>query len=125
MDLMTFQSRRRVNRRRSVPSSRWVRMLSLLACLALLLAPASVARSEDEPDDLPDTTTFKKEPHESRPGVPQPFKPGESLRFSVQYGFIHAGSAWLEVPEIVDGARPSSSVPGESREVHKNYGGNT
>lgn len=31
------------------------------------------------------------------PAVTHPFRPGESLRFSVQYGFINAGSAWLEV----------------------------
>jgi len=34
------------------------------------------------------------------PPVARPFRAGESLRFSVQYGFIHAGSAWLEVPEV-------------------------
>jgi hypothetical protein len=31
------------------------------------------------------------------PPPPRPFGPGESLRFTVQYGPIHAGSAWLEV----------------------------
>lgn len=31
------------------------------------------------------------------PAIAQPFRPGEVLRFSVQYGPIHAGSAWLEV----------------------------
>ncbi|HTM56810.1 MAG TPA: DUF3108 domain-containing protein [Candidatus Udaeobacter sp.] len=31
------------------------------------------------------------------PAPAHPFRPGESLRFSVQYGPIHAGSAWLEV----------------------------
>lgn len=36
------------------------------------------------------------------PRVEQPFRPGESLRFSVQYGFIHAGSAWLEVPQVAE-----------------------
>jgi len=30
----------------------------------------------------------------------KPFGTRESLRFSVQYGFIHAGSAWLEIPEV-------------------------
>ena len=34
------------------------------------------------------------------PASPRPFRAGESLRFSVQYGFIHAGSAWLAVPEV-------------------------
>lgn len=33
------------------------------------------------------------------PAVHRPFRSGESLRFSVQYGFIKAGSAYLEVPE--------------------------
>jgi hypothetical protein len=34
------------------------------------------------------------------PASPQPFRAGESLRFSVRYGIIHAGSAWLEVPQV-------------------------
>lgn len=34
------------------------------------------------------------------PGSARPFRPGESLKFSVQYGFIHAGNAWLEVPQV-------------------------
>ena len=36
------------------------------------------------------------------PPSEHPFHAGESLHFSVQYGFIHAGSAWLEVPEVTD-----------------------
>lgn len=38
--------------------------------------------------------------HEVLPRVAEPFRPGERLRFSVQYGFIHAGTAYLEVPAI-------------------------
>ncbi len=34
------------------------------------------------------------------PAPAAPFGVGESLRFSVRYGFIHAGSAWLEVPQV-------------------------
>ncbi len=34
------------------------------------------------------------------PAPGNPVRAGESLRFSVQYGVIKAGSAWLEVPEI-------------------------
>lgn len=33
------------------------------------------------------------------PAVRQPFLPGEQLRFTVQYGMIHAGSALLEVSQ--------------------------
>lgn len=84
------------------------RMRAVCAVLLALLVVAAPTRAAEEPDDLPDTTDFKRGPAETRPGVPQPFKPGESLRFSVQYGFIHAGSAWLEVPEIVEwNGRPS------------------
>ena len=36
------------------------------------------------------------------PAVSEPFRAGESLRFSVQYGGISAGSAYLEVPQITD-----------------------
>lgn len=36
------------------------------------------------------------------PAPKNPVRAGESLRFSVQYGVIKAGSAWLEVPEIKD-----------------------
>jgi hypothetical protein len=34
------------------------------------------------------------------PAPARALRAGESLRFSVQYGFIHAGSAWLEIPEV-------------------------
>ena len=34
------------------------------------------------------------------PPVSQPFRSGESLKFSVQYGFIKAGTAYLEVPQV-------------------------
>ncbi len=34
------------------------------------------------------------------PAVPHAVRAGESLRFSVNYGFINAGAAYLEVPEI-------------------------
>src|SRR5262245_8456460 len=34
------------------------------------------------------------------PAVARPFRAGEWLKFSVQYGVIHAGTAYLEVPEV-------------------------
>jgi hypothetical protein len=34
------------------------------------------------------------------PGVERPFSEGERLKFVVQYGFIKAGHAYLEVPEV-------------------------
>lgn len=57
----------------------------------------------DEPE-LPDSSAFTSSSPklDTIPAVAEPFTAGESLRFSVQYGFIHAGSAWLEVPEVAE-----------------------
>jgi uncharacterized protein DUF3108 len=42
------------------------------------------------------------------PAVNHPFRAGESLKFSVQYGPIHAGSAYLEVAQSQDvGGHPT------------------
>lgn len=76
--------------------SRW---MSLAAVIALLLG-AGPGHTQD--DELPDTTDLDKGHHEVLPASPRPFRAGESLRFSVQYGFIRAGSAYLEVPEVID-----------------------
>ncbi len=71
------------------------------ALAAALLVPALPARAGEADDtDLPDTTDLALNHHEVLPASAHPFRPGESLRFSVQYGFIKAGSAWLEVPEV-------------------------
>lgn len=76
----------------------------LLAALLQSAGPAAWAQ-----DSLPDSTQFA--PDSGREVLPAPTMPihvGESLRFSVQYGIIKAGSAWLEVPEVVDwNGRPS------------------
>jgi len=69
------------------------------ATLALLVATASRAGDELPP---PGTSPPGGAVVETLPASPEPFHAGESLRFAVQYGFIHAGSAWLEVPEVVD-----------------------
>jgi len=84
-----------------VPGSR----TRLALVLALALAPwaAPPAGRGDEPE-LPDSVSLAppKIVLDTVPAVPQPFHAGESLRFSVQYGFIHAGTAWLEVPEVAE-----------------------
>ena len=36
------------------------------------------------------------------PAVEQPFRPGESLKFAVQYGIVRAGTAYLEIPQVRD-----------------------
>ncbi len=91
--------------------ARWSPLWGALAAVVLLAVPAGRSSSSaPSPDSvlpaLPDTGDIAasvKLPgpgtHDVLPAVPHPFGPGESLRFSVQYGFIHAGTAWLEVPE--------------------------
>ncbi len=80
---------------------------ALRAVLPLVLVVLSWAGPRpgrgDEPE-LPDSSTFTHSSPklDTLPELSAPFKAGESLRFSVQYGFIHAGSAWLEVPEVAD-----------------------
>ena len=75
---------------------RWVVPLLVLGALAL----PGTGRG-DEPE-LPDSTDFTRTSgiRDTLAASAEPFKAGESLRFSVQYGFIHAGTAWLEVPQI-------------------------
>jgi len=77
----------------------------LLAALLQCAGPAAFAQD----DTLPDSTQFERQPaHEVLPPPAEPIKAGESLRFNVRYGFISAGTAWLEVPEVVDwNGRPS------------------
>ena len=57
-----------------------------------------------EPDTSLTGTIQKVDPaaNEVLPASPEPFRRGESLKFSVQYGFINAGSANLEEPNITD-----------------------
>ena len=80
-----------------------------LLLAALLVAIESPPRASDAQETLP-TQTDSVEiassvvlpapgKREVLPGVERPFRAGESLRFSVQYGFIKAGSAWLEVAD--------------------------
>jgi hypothetical protein len=87
---------------RTRPRARANSRFRAAACLFALLVQivAWPALAEDE---LPDSSQLQVgAAHEVLPAVEQPFRAGESLRFSVQYGFIHAGTAWLEVPEVVD-----------------------
>src|SRR6188474_1922481 len=81
----------------------------LLVLLALETTGVPAGRSETTVDstliraaqDSIDITASVALPpsgqHETLPAVAQPFRPGERLKFSVQYGIIHAGTAWLEV----------------------------
>jgi hypothetical protein len=76
------------------------RLLAIGLAAALVAWPARIGLA-DEPE-LPDSSDFTRSEAvlDTLPAVERPFRPGESLRFAVQYGFIHAGSAWLEVPDV-------------------------
>jgi hypothetical protein len=78
-----------------------------MALLMLAMLPATAHPDADTLPTLPDTADISAgiaipaaEGKEVLPATPQPFKAGESLRFSVQYGFVKAGSAYLEVPNV-------------------------
>ncbi len=84
----------------------FARMIALGATVLLLVAAAP------EGDDLPDSsgadtsdisaTVARPSAIEMLPAPDRPFHVGEYLKFSVQYGIIHAGSAYLEVPRAED-----------------------
>ena len=78
---------------------------------SLHVAPGDTAAAPPDSDSLvavvpADITGALAQPTagtgELLPPSPHPFGVGESLRFSVQYGVIHAGTAWLEVPAMRD-----------------------
>jgi len=75
-----------------------------LAWLALLLVfgPSPGVRAQSSAPDSDSLPVVAADSREVLPAVSKPFRPGESLRFSVQYGPIHAGSAWLEVHGSAD-----------------------
>jgi hypothetical protein len=74
--------------------------------LALVLTSASPAGDSTLPVP-PDSSDIASSIQVPGPGqgevLPAPakaFGARESLKFSVQYGIIHAGNAWLEIPEV-------------------------
>ncbi|NOT34232.1 MAG: DUF3108 domain-containing protein [Candidatus Eisenbacteria bacterium] len=83
----------------------------MLLILALVMVPPTSRAADSDADssdaELPRPGSLPGT-GEVLPAVPTPFRVGESLKFSVQYGFIKAGTAWLEVPSIRDQAgRPA------------------
>ena len=70
----------------------------IVPCAALVFAILGAEPAPSETDDsLPPAMTVSGPGHDVLPAVAHPFRPGESLKFTVQYGMIHAGNAWLEV----------------------------
>jgi hypothetical protein len=100
--------------------ARWARAPFGVAAVLLVLAltvPGAFAGDDDEDsldvgrDSLDIAASIQVPPpgqHELLPAPTRPIRIGESLRFSVQWKFAHAGTAWLEVPEQIDVAgRPA------------------
>lgn len=86
------------------PASRIAAWL-LLGVVALTLGGASPADDTDTTiaaDTALSSNVKLPATRETLPPVEHPFRPGEYLKFSVQYGPIHAGSAYLEVPSQQD-----------------------
>ena len=77
---------------------------ALIVAVSLGLAAGWPAAGRTDEPELPDSSDFSQSQAvlDTLPAIAEPFRAGESLRFTVQYGFIHAGSAWLEVPEVAD-----------------------
>jgi hypothetical protein len=79
-----------------------------LAGVILALALTGASPAEDStlpvPQDSADIASSIQVPgpgqSEVLPAPAQAFGARESLKFSVQYGIIHAGNAWLEIPEV-------------------------
>jgi len=100
--------------RRACPP--WVRALAigLLVLGVCASTPSPDSLSEDADADTSDLTSTITLPgpgdREVLPAVQTPFQAGEKLKFAVKYGFIGAGTAYLEVPEVkdVDGERAYS-----------------
>lgn len=81
---------------------------ALLLAAGLAFVPAtpvadSVETAEPDTSNITGSVSLPAPgEREVLPAVEQPFKAGERLRFSVQYGPVKAGSAYLEVPELSD-----------------------
>jgi hypothetical protein len=82
---------------RTQPGSRVLAWL-LVGLLVFPGTPVADSTSTSEPDtsDITSAVTLPAG-KEVLPPARRPFVPGESLKFSVQYGFIKAGTAYLEV----------------------------
>jgi hypothetical protein len=84
------------------PASRRRRVVIVPFLLVALLA-AGAAPGADSTLAVEDTLTasvVRPAGSEVLPPVTRPFRSGEWLKFSVNYGFINAGAAYLEVHEV-------------------------
>lgn len=85
-----------------LPNPGFVTVLCLAAFACLWAAPSGsqVESETDTTDVAPSIVLPAPGEQEVLPAVPRPFGAGEQLKFSVQWGPIHAGTAYLEVPSL-------------------------
>lgn len=95
----TSESRLKPTGSRSLKAGFSPALVALLLALALPAPAADSTSTGGEEDELPVPGSLPQD-GSVLPAVPIPFKPGESLKFSVQYGFIKAGYAWLQVESV-------------------------
>ena len=87
------------------PARFWAACFALAALALASPAPckdSAVATGPDSADITSSVSLPTSGQQEVLPAVSEPFRAGESLRFSVQYGGISAGSAYLEVPQVTE-----------------------
>jgi len=77
-----------------------VALFLAVALLAAGRAPGADSTDASSADTALTSEVRRPTKSEVLPPVAQPFRAGEWLRFTVHYGFINAGSAYLEVPEV-------------------------
>src|SRR5262245_60867653 len=81
----------------------WLALCALaLAWPARHSAADTPASAADSSDIAASVSLPQPGQHDVLPAVSEPFKAGESLRFSVQWGAISGGSAYLEVQQLSD-----------------------
>jgi hypothetical protein len=105
---MTRRPSQRADRCRPNGTGRWTTGLARLSALAATFVLLVAAGGDDGVDtavvDTSSITGGIAAPPagtvETLPAAPNPVRAGEYLKFSVQYGPIHAGSAYLEVPKV-------------------------
>lgn len=85
--------------------SRSRRLAALILTLGVLSAPRAPGAPQDEagqPDttDIVGSVSLASGSEEVLPAPARPIRAGEYLKFSVRYGFISAGDAILEIPDV-------------------------
>src|ERR1700675_3616450 len=79
--------------------ARCFRAAAPAAVVALLLGGAAGGDGADSTSIDASIQAPAPGPAETLPAGENPFREGEYLKFSVRYGFVSAGSAYLEVPK--------------------------